>query len=105
MQATESATRTWADDPVRRQAVASLEAHHRELGSRADDAIDRAPVDMVMPERHLQPRDGGPSGGMRGRHRQQSGGDAQNESEPRHPSHEGSAGRPKSLGVAGSSRD
>jgi hypothetical protein len=76
--------------------VLSLETHHRRRGAGTHDSVDRASVDVVVPERHLQRGDGRAACGMRGRRGQKSGGcDGGCEldvAEAWHHSNEGSAG-------------
>ena len=51
-----------------RQAMATLEAHDSRGRLDADDPVDRPPIDVVVPQRHLERCDGGSAGGLRGRH-------------------------------------
>ena len=100
-EAAEGASGLWAGDPVRGQSMEALEAHHGRGRRPSGDPVDRAPVDVVVPKRHLQRRDGRTSGGVRRRSEHEGTcrdrGCELDMAETRHHSNEGSAGSGKSL--------
>src|SRR5919198_2134621 len=102
-EAAEGATRFRAGDAVRRQAVPSLEALDRRSRPRARHSVDRAAVDAVVAQRHLQRRHGGPAGcahGLRGEQRARDKGDEDpDEAGASHHSNEGSAVSANSLAL------
>ena len=95
----QGAPRLRTDHAVRRQPVTALKADHRRGRRRSGDSVDRAAVDVVVPERHLQPGDRRAAGGRRAGRRNERDGDREREqgvTEACHPSPEGSAGMAKS---------